>query len=357
MTAARAGRRPSFLDPAAPVFWVMAALIVLGAVILVAESSTVLAASPGASAIALVAWAIYGLVLVAVTLWINPYERPSAATVIGAFAWGGLAATALSLLANSALDGFMPKLMDKDAAAVFQSAVSTPIVEESLKIAGIVGLALIPGVRFRSALGGLVLGMLVGLGFQVVEHFVYTMNHVQGSVDARGAIIEMLFFRGFLLGLFTHVVYGGLAGAAIGYAISRRDESRTHRAAVIVGAIALAAVIHGILNGMYESQEPSPIVFAITAVPVVVLVALAIWARRDEARRLAALAPLAIERGVMTPGEAEALGSGVRPSDRRTAARWRGQVRYLAAAEAVGPDDPRAQSLASRLSASGPVQA
>lgn len=353
MTAQTGTRRPSFIDPAAPVFWVMAALIVLGAVVLVVQNGAALADSPVAAGMALATWAVYGLVLVAITLWVDRYDRLPAATVLGAFAWGGIAATALSSLANEAAGDLTSKLLDESTAGVVTSAVSTPLVEESLKIAGIVGLALIPGVRFRSPLGGLVLGMLVGLGFQVVEHFFYTMNHVQGSVEAGGAIVEMLLFRGIVVGLFTHVVYGGLAGAAIGYAVSRRDLPGARRAVVLLAAVALAAVIHGILNGMYESQEPSPIVFAITAVPVAVLVALAMWARRDEPRRLSPLAPDAVGRGLMTETEAEALRTGARATGgREMARRRRDQVRYLSAVEQVGPDDQRSRALASRISTS-----
>lgn len=78
--------------------------------------------------------------------------------------------------------------------------------------------------------------------------------------------------------------------------------------------------------------------------------ALSLWARRDEARRLAGLALVAVERGLMTADEADALRADRRPSGDRDAKRRRlAQLRYLEAVDADGVTSARAEALAAAI--------
>lgn len=343
-------RRATFVDPSSPVFWVMTALVGIGTAILVAQNGEALVEDPVATLMAAAAWVAYGAIAIAIIVVLQRYGRRPAVTVLAALAWGGLAATAFSSLGNAALDELAAKILGTDIADAVTASVGAPLVEETLKVAGIVGLALIPGVRMRGPLDGLFWGLLVGAGFQVVEDFFYTMSFMASASGPTEAIASMMFIRGFLSGLFTHAVFGAIEGAAVGYAVSRRHLPLWRRWLVVLAAIVFVMVIHGAQNAQSEGTW---LVFAIGAVPLVTALVLLVWARRDEARRLAGLAPVAVERGLMTTDEAEALRADRRPSGDREAKRRRlAQLRYLEAVDVDGAGSARAEALAAGIAGS-----
>lgn len=273
-------RRTTFVDASSPVFWVMTALVIVGAVILVAQNGAALAEDPAATLMAAAAWVAYGAIAIGIVIGLQRHGRRPAVTVLAAVAWGGLAATAFASLGNAALNELAAKTLGTDFADAVSASMGAPLVEETLKVAGIVGLALIPGVRLRGPLDGLFWGLLVGAGFQVVEDFFYTMSFMASSSGPAEAIASMLFIRGFLSGLFTHAVFGAIEGAAIGYAVSRRSLPLWRRWLVVFLAIAFVVVIHGVQNAQSEGTW---LVFAIGAVPLATAIGLLWWARRDEA--------------------------------------------------------------------------
>ena len=63
-------------------------------------------------------------------------------------------------------------------AAAWGPAVSGAAVEELVKVAGVVAIALVAPGQINSVVDGFVYGALVGLGFQVVENFVFALNAV-----------------------------------------------------------------------------------------------------------------------------------------------------------------------------------
>lgn len=343
------GARTSFVDPAAPVFWVMVCLSAIGLIVQVVLNQAWLTRDLAATALAAAAWAIYGAVAIGIVLWLQRYGRRPAATVLGALAWGGLAAAGFALAGNTALLELMTKTVGSEFTEAWRRPLMTPIVEESLKAVGIIGLALIPGVRFRGALDGLFYGVLIGAGFQVVEDFLYTVNASSG--DATGTIIGLVVIRGVITGLFSHAVYSGIIGAGIGYFVSRRDTPVALRILPSLAAFVLVLVLHG----LWDSQDalgPTSLVLGIVTFGS--FIAILLWARRDEARRLAGSGSIAVERGLMTTGELEALRADRRVTGGRPAKRRRlAQLRYLEAVEELGPDDPRAGALAQEVPAIG----
>jgi RsiW-degrading membrane proteinase PrsW (M82 family) len=315
------------------------------------DNGAAIAEDPTGAVMAAVAWTVWGVIAIGIVIALQRYGRRPFVTVIAALAWGGLAATAFTAAGNEAVRELAAKLGSQDLVETYYASVGAPIIEESLKVAGIVGLALIPRVRLRGPLDGLFWGALVGAGFQVVENFFYTMNFMSSASGPVEAIGSMLFIRGFLSGLFTHAVFGAVEGAAIGYAFSRRNLPAWRRVLVVLAAVALVLIIHGLGNAQ---NEGTLLVFAIGAVPLGTTIVLIIWARRDEARRLAELAPVALERGLMATEEADALRADSRaPGDKAAKRRRLAQLRYLYAVDDAGPDDPGAVELAERIPAAG----
>lgn len=89
-----------------------------------------------------------------------------------------------------------------------------------LKTLGVVVLVLLPLAGVRSTLDGCFYGMMIGLGFAVVEDYLYT-NQYAGDL---GTVANDVWTRGLVDGLWTHAVYTGIVGAGIGYLVSRRDR-------------------------------------------------------------------------------------------------------------------------------------
>ncbi len=112
---------------------------------------------------------------------IRPVRAPGTAVSLAAVAWGLFAVTALALAANESLDAVLAKTMGPQAADTWGAAVSGPIDEELLKLAGVVLIAVAFPHAVRGPVDGFVIGALTGLGFQVTENFFMAVQ-----VDALG---------------------------------------------------------------------------------------------------------------------------------------------------------------------------
>jgi RsiW-degrading membrane proteinase PrsW (M82 family) len=221
-------------------------------------------------------WLAYGALLLG--LFVRPARR---AQVLGlgvllALAWGGLAATDIAGRANSALvqiAGNLSAELDSTWTNVFVG----PAVEETVKTLGIILLAFLPAARRFGPAAGLVVGALVGVSFQVVENEVFTLQEMFKAPDAALAVmVEMLFIRG-VVGVFSHLVYSGAIGAAIGWLLAGPATGRWRRLAVTVGVFVLMVVLHSWSN--WTAHEGEAILYVVTmGVGLVVLVVTARFA-------------------------------------------------------------------------------
>jgi RsiW-degrading membrane proteinase PrsW (M82 family) len=141
-----------------------------------------------------VVWAIYGSIAVLIVLFAQRFAHRPAAGVLLALAWGGLAATWAAELANGGLSDIFIRLTGSDPHAW----LSTPVVEESVKALGVIGLAMIPILRRFRALDGLFYGVLIGAGFQVVEDGVFTLTALfNDPLNPMADILGNVVLRGF----------------------------------------------------------------------------------------------------------------------------------------------------------------
>ena len=133
---------------------------------------------PTGSLLAVTLLTLYAIPLIAFVYRLDLFEREPVTMVAAAFAWGGLAATSLALSGNQAIFGLASKLGGPDFAGRWGPALAAPPIEETLKILG--RRAPRPHrprpVRLAARRHGL--RALVGLGFQVVEDFIYCINAI-----------------------------------------------------------------------------------------------------------------------------------------------------------------------------------
>ncbi len=231
--------------------------------------------STGWMAIAAGMWAVYGTLLL---LLVRRPARRAHVLTIGAtlaLAWGGLAAIDIAGRANTAVQTMAINASDVGDGS-WTTWVASPVIEETVKTLGIVMLALLPAARRFGAGAGLAIGALVGVSFQVVENFVFTLQGMADAPDQPGQVLlSMAFVRG-LVGVFSHIVYSGLIGAAVGWLIIGGPEHRARRLATLASAFVLMVGLHSWSN--WAADAHAAVVYVITM--VVGLVALVVVARR-----------------------------------------------------------------------------
>jgi RsiW-degrading membrane proteinase PrsW (M82 family) len=238
--------RASLLAPREPAFWSFLVLLLLAGLVTVLEQGILFSASPQGF---LLSWALLLLYLLPMfcLIWLlDYYDREPLSLVLGALAWGAIAATSLSAVANDAWGGVVARLAGPDFAAVWSAAITAPIVEESLKAVGVILIYLIARDELNDLMDGFVYGAMVGLGFAVVEDVYYFVAKFGGDV---GGVLAGFFLRVIAGGLYGHVLYTGLTGMGIAYFVTRRGEASLARRWLTAGGLfAVAVAAHFIWN-------------------------------------------------------------------------------------------------------------
>lgn len=178
-----------------------------------------------------------------------PYFWPISRETRGlATLWGAAAATGYALLANLAIYQHLADRPDAPAWSLF-----APLTEEPMKDLGIVVVLLLAATRPRTALDGLVVGSFVGLGFEVVENIVQSVNNAIGAAPAghpgQWASLATDVIHEVLRRSWTgHIVITGIAGFGIAYAMTARRRPIPHRIGIAAGLVLLAFAGHLLWN-------------------------------------------------------------------------------------------------------------
>lgn len=279
--------RAHLVDVNSFVFWVCAISVVYGAVHLFDEvtSSLLIQARPAIGWVALVQWSLWAALLAWILMAHQLFVRRAPSVVLGAFLWGAFAATYFAAHANSAFEDAAAHIFpDVDPGWIL--AVSAATNEESLKLIGVAALFLLPRARLRSELDGLFYGVIVGLGFQIVEDFLYS---TQESSDIYG-VIGFLVARGMATGLFSHAVYTGITGYGLGYCIARTDRTWGVRLGVGFGSFGAAWLLHMFWDcpiwedSLGSGAGPTILVILIKGLPLLAILLFALRAGRDVER-------------------------------------------------------------------------
>src|SRR4249920_2887244 len=278
--------------PRSALTWVT--VIVLGLGGLLIAILIFLLGGPVGALIATVLAAVSFPVMILICFWLDRYEPEPAGYRLAALGWGAVAAVVLSFIAEQLLFG-LPGTNE-----FVNTAVGAPVIEELAK-----GLFLVAIVVFRRAE---VNGLLVGIGFAFVEDIVYYLQSLQS-----GQLGPTFFLRG-IIGPFAHPLFTAATGIGIGIAVSTRRPG-VRVLAPILGFLG-AIVMHAIWNGSTFFDNGNGFLFAYVAIMLpllVVILAIAIWARSREGKMLTAALYQVAQMGWIRPEE---IGWIARLSDR-----------------------------------------
>jgi len=340
--APRWGRQASFIRPREPAFWLFLILLSIGGYIF-AENQAYFSELPSAFMLSWLLVILYALPVFWLVNRLDLFEREPRLVLLAALLWGGVIATSLAGYANGAWLSIMSKVAPLDFTAQWGAAVVAPGVEETLKLMGIITLFLIVPDEFDGAMDGFVYGAMIGLGFTVVEDVSYFINAAVAfgtASDQIGPVIDMFIIRVIAGGLYTHVLFTGVAGIGFAYFAKHRHAPAIRRWIVLVGCVGAGVVAHVVWNSPWMqtilelepgATEPSAWQWiqygVVKGVPfLMLLVVLLLFATRSEERSFRAIMAGEADSSVITESEIRALRSLLsRRSARAAAARLRGR--------------------------------
>ncbi|TYK47706.1 PrsW family intramembrane metalloprotease [Actinomadura decatromicini] len=226
-----------------PAFWLWAAVCLIGGWIAITGLDAAVRAFP--------AGAVAGAALLTPTLMIGVWAlrrlhpvrtRPIGYSLV-AVAWGAFAAFGLALPANAAFQAVLSKTAGPGFNSEWGAAIAAPVNEETLKLLGVLTLALMAPTSIRGPLDGWGYGALTGLGFQIAENFLYVLNTIVLTGATQDLHAAFFSFGGRVIGgaWWSHWAMTAVAGAGLGCLLGRATRTT---AVLAAGAFVLAMALH-----------------------------------------------------------------------------------------------------------------
>jgi RsiW-degrading membrane proteinase PrsW (M82 family) len=246
------GQTDALFEPRRSAFWLFAFLVVVGAHVVLGWVVAAFEASPLGAWLALGIWTAYLAVFVLAIAVLDLLEPEPPAFLAAAALWGGLVATWVGDVANTAINTIVAHAVDPAFAVRWHDAIAGPASEEVLKALGVVVVILIAPRQVNTVLDGFVYGAMVGLSFQVVENFHKTMLAMQNTIfvnrDPVGEVWDLFVERGVFGGVFSHAIWSGIVGVGVAYVVVGTRWSRPVRVVLATGALLVAAGFHAVWN-------------------------------------------------------------------------------------------------------------
>jgi RsiW-degrading membrane proteinase PrsW (M82 family) len=304
------GEEFRLVQPQNAAFWIYCLLVVAGAVVLSGQISIAAAAYSGALISGLIA---FGLLAVAY-LWFIRYEDryttvPRKLAAAG-FVWGAVAAIgAFALLGNDAVMNLYAKTFGASFAFDWGAALTAPIDEELAKGAGILLLLTLAPRLIRSPFDGLIVGALVGLGFQISEDISYAFIGAANAFGDLGAAWTTIIART-LASIPSHWMFSAVFGAGLVWFIGRPEVPA--RKWLGAGLMLTAMLMHGLWDASSAIAGDSVFAWIVPTTVACALIGVFVWVyktsvpvEREWIREL--MAP-EVQLGVVTQAELDALG-------------------------------------------------
>ena len=295
-----------------PAFWLYVGLLVIAGILTLSEQAQVISALPTAYFVSWVLLALWVVPVVLAIYLLDIFEREPLSLLAAAFVWGAVVATALAEPTNTAMFEVVFKLFGANTVQQWGAAVSGPPIEETLKYCGIVLIYLIARNEIDDLFDGFIYGALIGLGFATVENVQYFIRAAAGAGaggNEIGAVFNLYLLRVIFSGPYMHVLWTGLSGIGLAYAVTRTDLPRQRRILGAAGMFAAGVSAHFLWNSPFLNSllagNPGPlqmILFGlIKGLPFLgFLVILVYLSQRREARWFEGAVAGEVQTGVLT---------------------------------------------------------
>lgn len=362
MISAHHHKRPSFLDARSLVFWVGVLLFGYGLTQVGPLFGMVKLDQPAVVALSAVIWGLYALLFSLIIYRLETLQRRSPVTMLGAFLWGAVIVTGIAVGGGNEINEIVAKVLPSDMQD-WVPAIAAPLIEEPLKMLGVLALAFIPAVKIDSALDGLYYGLFVGLGFEVTESILYGASAAALADSAVTGVVASFVLRGIVGGLWSHPTYTGITGAGVGYFFGS-GASAAKRWLMMFGSLLAAMILHGLFDSPLLQLDNPVLSTVVKGVPAfVLLLVLLRIARKRERDVFERVGGTQIVSDLVSHDELKTL---LTKRDRRKARRslrkthgfatahamrrlQRSQIEFVATVAEDGPDSERALSYATDI--------
>lgn len=232
---------------------------------------------------------------VALALWVDRYEKEPLEMLMISFVWGATVAVFFSYLVNSAVY--------RAAGEWLTVVVSAPVVEEVSKGLALLVLYWWKKDEFDNVLDGIVYAAMVGLGFAMVENFLY---YGRSYVDEGVAGSMNSFVLRGIGSPFAHPLFTGMIG--IGLGLARQYHRSSVKLVLAITGLLAAILLHSGANA--SVTEISPAASFLLCLPVAFGVLLLIsYAWRREGRTVRQYLSPELRSGLLVQREYDSLSS------------------------------------------------
>jgi RsiW-degrading membrane proteinase PrsW (M82 family) len=267
------------------------------------------------------------LLYVLVIYSVDRYEKEPGWLLTATFLWGAVPSVLLALLFNAI--GVLPFYLFGAAVGDAAGAVLiAPPVEEAVKAIALIGIFLLLRHEIDSLLDGIIYGAMVGMGFAMVENFLYFVSvYEQAGVEAWRLNILL---RALVFGL-NHALFASMTG--LGLAVARFARRRSVRIAAPILGWTAAVLLHAVHNLGATFADPLCLLLPLADWGGVwLMIAIIIWALWQERQWIRRYLKEEVARGTMTLGQYErACSSRARLSHRLQLLFRQGPRAYLSA--------------------------
>ena len=202
--------------------------------------------------------------------------RPAGAWPLLAVAWGAFGAFVFSVLNGEA----MTTIATATGWEAAEASLAGAWPEEVGKTAGVALILLAAHRIWNRPWDGLLVGMLVGVGFELIENVQYGAAGALEDPNSDMYGLGMAWLIRLLIGVGLHVLFTGIAGYGLGIAMLRPDLGVGKRLTWGVGAFLAALTLHFLWNYDFGEAAALPMMVVVYVACVAGLVACWVHARR-----------------------------------------------------------------------------
>lgn len=239
--------------------------------------------------------------------WFDRYEKEPFHLLLISFLWGVAPAVIISGVLELVMALFSGYEGGAASAGVtlFNLGIIAPVVEEGVKLLGLLGVFWIAQREVDGPLDGIIYGAMVGFGFAATENFLFFL-----SSESIQELLVIIFVRVMVFGS-MHAMFTSFSGLGLAFAKYARSGWRSVWWAA--GGYLAAVVFHSLHNLGIVLATETPYSLLVTilfyGVGVVLIIMMSIGSLIRERRTIYKYLQPYVERGIVQPHQLEAAGS------------------------------------------------